>query len=261
MLDLHLHILPGVDDGATTLAASVELARAVVADGVELAAATPHVRDDYPTRPDQMERLVREVRSALAEAEVPLDVRPGAEIALEWLPALAFEELRRFALAGNPEYLLVEFPFVGWPLALGGHVAALRARGVVPVLAHPERNRDVREAPERLRPLVENGALVQLTAASVDGRLGPTTRAAAFDLLDRRLAHVLASDAHGPEIRGAGMSNAVRALGDEELGRWLTVDMPAAMVAGRPLPPRPTRRRRERWLARLRRARRSRRVR
>jgi protein-tyrosine phosphatase len=253
VIDLHLHILPGVDDGPRTLDESVALASASFADGVRVAAATPHVRDDYPTRVDEMERLVEEVRSALASAEIALDLRPGGEVALERLPTLTVDELRRFGLGGTQRYLLLEFPYYGWPLGLQAHVSALTASGFVPVLAHPERNLDVQIEPERLRPIVEQGALVQLTAASVDGRLGTRTRAIAFELLDRSLAHLLASDAHGAEIREGGLSSAVSALGNPELARWLTTELPAAMLAGRPLPERsPPRARGIRRLRRLR---------
>ncbi len=242
MIDLHLHILPGVDDGPRTLDESVSLAHASVADGVRVAAATPHVRDDYPTTADEIERGVAEVRAALADAAVQLDVRRGAEIAFERLGFLAAEELRRFRLGGESRYLLIEFPYYGWPLALVAEVSALHASGVTAVLAHPERNPDVQADPERLRGVVEQGALVQLTAASVDGRLGRRSQGAAFELLNRDLAHLLASDAHGPEVRGAGLSSAASALGDETLARWLTADVPAAMLAGEPLPERPARR-------------------
>jgi protein-tyrosine phosphatase len=239
MIDLHLHILPGVDDGPATLGESVALARASVADGVHVAAATPHVRDDYPTTADAMERLVEELRSVLASEHVPLDVRPGGEIALERLPDLTIDELRRFGLAGTQRYLLLEFPYYGWPLGLAAQVSVLTTRGFVPVLAHPERNVDVQADPERLRPIVERGALVQLTAASVDGRLGARTRATAVELLERSLAHLLASDAHGPDIRGAGLSSAVSALGHAELAQWLTTKVPGAIIAEQPVPDRP----------------------
>jgi protein-tyrosine phosphatase len=248
VIDLHLHILPGVDDGPRTLEESVGLAHASVADGVRIAAATPHVRDDYPTTADQMEQGVAEVRAALADAAVQLDLRPGAEIAFERLDFLAVDEIRRFRLGGESGYLLLEFPYYGWPLALAAEVSALRARGITAVLAHPERNPDVQEEPERLRGVVELGALVQLTAASLDGRLGRTSQAAAFELLDRELAHLVASDAHGPEVRGVGLSTAAGAIGDETLSRWLTAEVPAAMLAGEPLPKRPARSRLPRGL-------------
>ena len=244
MLDLHSHILPGVDDGARTLDESLELARSAVADGIRLVAATPHVRDDYPTTPGRMELHVAALREALAVAEIPLDLRPGGEIALDRLRMVEPSELRRFGLGGNPRVLLVEFPYFGWPLDIAQRMFELRAEGFRPVLAHPERNGDVQADPEQLRPLVEQGALVQLTSVSLDGTLGRAPRQTALDLLDRGLAHLVASDAHGPHIRGFGMSAAVEAVGDEELARWLMTDVRAALVAGERMPVRPDRRRR-----------------
>ncbi|MDP8911374.1 MAG: tyrosine protein phosphatase [Actinomycetota bacterium] len=253
MIDLHSHILPGLDDGARTIAESVEMARAAVADGIRVLAATPHVRDDYPTPVGRMELHVAALREAFTDAGVPLDLRPGGEIALDQLSHLSVETLRRFGLAGNPRVILLEFPYYGWPLDLADRVFGLRAAGIRPVLAHPERNADVQEAPERLRPLVDAGALVQLTAASVDGRLGRAPRKAANDLLELELAHLVASDAHSPAVRGIGMSAAAQAIGDRELARWLTTDVPGAVVAAERLPERPVRKRRRGLLERLRR--------
>jgi protein-tyrosine phosphatase len=247
VIDLHTHILPGVDDGARTPAESIELARCAVADGTRIVAATPHVRDDYPTDAPTMEGLVRELRRALKEANVGLEVLPGAEIALERVRRLRPEAIRRFGLAGSDRYVLVEFPYAGWPLDLGMVILDLRAQGVTPVLAHPERNREVQAQPDRLRPFVEAGARVQVTAASVDGRLGRGAARAATDLLDLRLVHLLASDAHSASVREVGLSAALDVLGDSPLGRWLVVDAPGAVLAGEALPaeaPRFQRRRR-----------------
>jgi protein-tyrosine phosphatase len=246
VIDLHTHILPGLDDGARTLADAVELARAAVADGVTTVAATPHVRDDYPTSADAMHRGVETLRSALSVEGIPLEVLPGAEIALDRLRELSSSELARFGLGGNPDYILVEFPYYGWPLPLADQVTDLLARGIVPVLAHPERNSDVQRDPDRLRPLVDLGALCQVTAASVEGRLGKAPRAAASAMLQRGLAHVLSSDAHAPHIRGMGLATAIEAIGDDALTSWLTVGVPAAIIAGEWLPPRPTIRKRRR---------------
>ena len=247
MIDLHTHILANVDDGVRTMEESKALAQAAVADGVELIAATPHVRDDYPTGVETMERLVRELRAVLASERVPLELVGGGEIAINRLELLSEEELRRFGLGGNPNYLLLEFPSYGWPLDLPTRIFALRVLGITPVLAHPERNGEVQAVPERLSPLVEQGALVQLTAASLDGRLGSRPRRTAFRLLELGLAHLLASDAHAPETRTAGMSAAAAAVADDRLADWLTRDVPAAIVAGDRLPDRPNRRGR-RWL-------------
>jgi protein-tyrosine phosphatase len=249
MIDLHSHILPGLDDGPETLEGSLELARAALDDGTELIAATPHVRDDYPTTASQMESAVEEVRTALSDAGVELELRPGGELGLERLDELEPAELRRFGLGGSATYLLVESPYYGWPLDLEERLFRLQATGMTPVLAHPERNAEVQADPERLRQLVERGALVQLTAASVDGRLGRRPQQASSRLLELGLAHLLASDAHAPAVRAAGLSAAARSLGDQSLARWLTRDVPAALLASEELPPRPTPRRR-RWFSR-----------
>ncbi len=248
MIDLHSHILPGVDDGARNLDESLGIARACLEDGIEVIAATPHVRDDYPTDAETMERLVGELRQALVAHGIPLDVRKGGEIAIEWLERLPLEELRRFGLAGNPGYLLVEFPYYGWPRSLGERVEELRAQGIAAVVAHPERNAEVQSFPDRLGPLVDAGALVQVTSASLDGRLGSAPQETALTLIELELAHLLASDAHHAGVREAGMAAAIRVVRDERLARWLAADVPRAIVTGAPLPPRPTVRSRRRWL-------------
>jgi len=239
VIDLHSHILHGLDDGARTLADSLEIARAAVADGITLMAATPHVRDDYPTDAASMERRLRELREALVAQDVPLELRGGGEIALDWLVRLPADELRRFGLAGNPAYLLVETPYTGWPLGLDESLLGLREGGITPVLAHPERNAELQAAPERLVPLVEAGVLVQVTAASLDGRLGRRAAAVATALVERGLCHLVASDAHESSVRGVGLAAAAAAVGDADLARWLTVGVPGAIVAAAPLPSRP----------------------
>jgi protein-tyrosine phosphatase len=186
-----------------------------------------------------MESRVVDLRDALAEAGLPLQLLPGGEIDVHQLEVLPEQKLRRFGLGGNPDCLLVEFPYYGWPLGLLDRVLALRGRGVTPVLAHPERNAEVQAGPERLRPLVEAGALCQVTAASLDGRIGKRSRSCGLELVEAGLAHLVASDAHTPDVRGIGMSGAARALGDAALARWMTHDVPGAIVGGRPIPVRP----------------------
>lgn len=248
MIDLHSHILPGVDDGAATLADSLSIASACVRSGVTTLAATPHVRPDYLTSAATMEELVHRVQSTLEETGIPLDVRRGGEISLDTIDDLADEELHRFGLGGNPSYLLVEFSYYGWPLGLGAVLARLDALGITAVLAHPERNAEVQADPERLRPAVERGALVQVTAASLDGRGSRAARETGLALVRNGLAHLLASDAHRAEVREAGMQAAARTVGEEALARWLTEEVPGAIVTGEPIPPRPRpSARRRRW--------------
>lgn len=237
MIDLHSHVLPGLDDGAPDLGASLEIVRAAAADGIRVLAATPHVRDDYPTTPDQMEVALAEVRAAATGLGV--EIVGGGELALDAVERLDEESLRRFGLGGNPACVLVETPYYGWRIDLPQILFTLRTRGFMPVLAHPERNGEVQRDIELLASVVGGGTFVQLTAASVDGRLGRRTRATALALLERGYAHMIASDAHAPTVRAIGMAAARAALGDEALGRWLTEEVPRAVVDGAPLPERP----------------------
>jgi protein-tyrosine phosphatase len=239
VIDLHTHILPGLDDGSRSLEEALAMARAAADDGITALAGTPHVRDDWPTRVADMEAAFVAVREAVAAAGIPVAVLSGGEIALDRLPLLGEDELRRFGLGGNPRYLLVEFAYYGWPLSLADTLAGLLARGVVPVLAHPERNAEVQRRPQLLAPAVAQGALCQVTAAALDGRVGRASRAAAQALIENRLAHLVASDAHAPEIRAVGMRAAARAVGDERLAHWLTTEVPRAIVEDTPLPARP----------------------
>lgn len=239
MIDLHSHVLPGIDDGPQSLAGSREILDAAVADGITHIAATPHVRDDHPTTPEQMEEAVARVRAL----EAGVEVLTGGELDLAYIETLDDDALRRFGLGGNPRLLLLEFPYSGWPLQLRDLVFRLGLRGFSVVLAHPERSAEVQERPERLREIVDAGVVVQLTAAAVDGRLGGRSAAASRRLIEMGLAHLIASDAHAASVRAVGMTSAAAAVGDAALAQWLTHGVPEALVAGRSLPPRPPGRR------------------
>lgn len=235
MIDLHSHVLHGIDDGPETIEGSLDICRAAAADGITVLAATPHVRDDYPTTPELMEERLAEVQAAAGDL---IRVVPGGELDVAELGRPP-DELRRFGLAGSPRYLLVETPYLGWPLDFADRVFRLASAGIRAVIAHPERNPDVQERPELVEQLVRGGALVQLTAASVDGRFGERARRTSDLLIDRGLAHLVASDAHEAEVRAVGLSGACVAIGDETLARYLTLDVPVAIVASADPPPRP----------------------
>jgi protein-tyrosine phosphatase len=249
VIDLHSHVLPGVDDGARTIEDSRELASKAASEGITAIAATPHVRHDYPTTPDRMEAEVTALRRDLSEQGIPVEILHGGELDLQAMRALSQDDLRRFTIAQNGRYLLVEFPYRGWPLDLEQTLFDLALSGIAPILAHPERNAEVQADPGRLGPFVERGGLVQITAASLDGRIGRRSRQAAQQLIEAGHAHVLASDAHLPEIREVGLATAAEAL-DDELARYLTQAAPSAIVAGEAVPPPPVRSRRRRFLRR-----------
>ena len=241
MIDLHSHVLPAVDDGVATLDEALALCAAAAADGVEVLAATPHVRHDYPTTPEQMEAAL----AALQAASPKVRVVAGGELDLAELDRPK-DELARFGLAGT-RWLLVETPYWGWPLDIAERLFRLRMQGFGVVLAHPERNADVQERPELLDPLVAGGTLVQLTAASVDGRLGQRPARCSRTLIDRGLAHLIASDAHAPDVRAVGLSAAAAAVRDDALARWLTRDVPRSILEDDETPTRPVTRPRRRW--------------
>jgi protein-tyrosine phosphatase len=201
LVDLHFHLLHGVDDGPADLEESLDLARAAVHAGTGTVVATPHVRPDLGTT-DAREILerVREVRSALAAAGIPLTVECGGELGHEMAFDLKADELDLLA-QGPPgaRWLLVETPFHGIGEDFHAATAELRARGFGVLVAHPERSADAAIGDERdLRSELAAGSKAQLNALSLTGGHGEDARRAAWELLHEGLIDVVASDAHGP---------------------------------------------------------------
>jgi protein-tyrosine phosphatase len=253
VIDLHAHLLPGLDDGPASLAGSVEMARAAYAAGIRTMVCTPHMMDRYPTDPRRALEQVELVGEALEVAEVPLRILQGGEIALAYLDRLDDEALRLASVGGAGRWLLVEMPFHGWPLALPKAIADLEVRGYGVILAHPERADAIQRAPDRLRDLVGRGAMVQLNAGSFLGEHGAAARRAALTLLGGGVAHFLATDAHSagpsrpPELEEGLQAAADGTDVDPRALRWMVEDGPAAVIEGRPVrPPRLTPRRRPR---------------
>lgn len=243
MIDLHSHILPGLDDGAAGLEDSLALAEAYVREGIETVAATPHLSPDYPTPPEAICRAVAELRAALERAGIPLAVVGGAEIAFPSLPGLATEALRGLTL-GGADTLLLESPYGAGEALLEEAVFDLQVRGFRVLLAHPERSPSFQERPERLAALVERGTLCSVNAGSMRGRFGKRVRRTAVELFRRGLVHDVASDAHDVRTRPPGLRSGFEALERELPGlrrqaAWYTREVPAALLEGVALPPRP----------------------
>lgn len=255
MIDLHSHILHAVDDGAQTLAEAVAMARAAVAQGVTTMAATPHGHSSVGAWAGysvlKVHDRLDELRAALAAAGVPLTLVPGTEIFGE--PG-ALERLRAREVLpyGESRAVLVEFPL---GIALGAAeqiIFAFQLAGHRVVVAHPERYRFVQEDPNTLAPLVERGALMQLTGDALLGNQGERMTHLARTMLGHGLVQVLASDAHGPHYRrlpnlGPARERAAELVG-EATADLITRGIPAAILAdGLITPPRPERVRRWRW--------------
>lgn len=250
MIDLHAHILHDLDDGARSLEDALAMARAAVADGVTLMAATPHGRSAANAGFSRYsvallrERLA-ELRAALAEAAISLELVPGTEIYGE--PGVV-ERLRAGDLLpyADTRAVLVEFPLAVTRAAAEQIVFALQLAGYRVVLAHPERYAFVQDDPNALLALAERGALAQLTASAlIKGR----PNGLAETLLRHRLVQLIASDAHGPHFGRLPNLGAARARAAELLGPALadafTQGVPAAILSGAPAPippPEPVRR-------------------
>lgn len=240
MIDLHCHVLPGVDDGPATVQEAIDLARGAQADGITTIAATPHVDWSHPEVDARSIRAaVERLRPHLAGAGVDVQVVAGAEVAPGRAAELDDSELADLTLGGGG-WLLLECPIKSTltPGFVGG-ARRLAHRGHRLVLAHPERCPIFLHTPEALDELVAEGMLSQVTAGALSGRFGRTVKQRALDLVARGSVHVVASDGHD---RGRPAEIASELAGtpiDSVLAGWLTRDVPAALLAGKAPPPRP----------------------
>lgn len=243
MIDLHAHILPGLDDGPADLEGSLALARAAVAGGTTTIVATPHIDLHFNLHAADRDAPLAMLREGLAREGIPLEVEPGAEIAIGRYLDLDPTELEALTMGGGP-YLMLEPPLSVAGGAFEPFLQTLLDRGVRVLIAHPERCPAFQSHPDRLAQLVAAGALGQVTAASLAGRFGRRVRDVAVQMLADELVHVLASDTHDAETRTPdlreGLEHAERALpGAAALSDWLTVDVPTAILQGGPVPARP----------------------
>lgn len=245
MIDLHSHLLPGIDDGAPDLEHALELARAAAEQGTRVLAATPHLRGDFPeVHPAELAGRCEQVRAAIGEAGVELEVVQGGEAGVIWAMSASDEDLRAGSYGARGTDLLVESPYNALDDNFEGMLFSLQDRGYRLLLAHPENNPTFQRDPARLRALVERGVLLQVTARSLirpERKRGP--RPLAESLVCDGHAHVLASDAHSgrqlrPPALGAGV-DAAAALVGEARARWMVEDAPAAILSGEPLPDAP----------------------
>ena len=240
MIDLHCHLLPGVDDGALDLRDSLAMARQAAGDGITGVCATPHIRHDHDVRIGELAGRVERLGAAVRDAGLDVEVLGGGEVAETIVARLTDEELRRVCLGGGGRWILLE-PRPG-PLSgsLTETVDALAARGFSSLIAHPERH-PVADLAERLAEAARRGALVQLTAALLEE--GPAAETM-LGLVTAGVAHVLGSDAHsshgGRPVRLSGAFARLRAAGVPEARvRWMAEEAPAAIVRGEPLAPPP----------------------
>lgn len=241
MIDIHCHILPAADDGAERMEDALEMARMAAASGVTHVIATPHCnlpgtgeKNYISARLSQRFRLLQQ---AIEEAGIALTVHPGAEVLCTPQVPELLEEGSLLTLAGS-RYLLVEFFFDESLDYMDAMLEEIAGRDFIPVVAHPERYEAVQRNPIIVERWFRNGWVIQLNKGSILGRLGRRAHRTAHWILERGLAHTVASDAHSPEIRTPHMEEVADLLTERYGQRYagiLLEDNPACILENRPV--------------------------
>lgn len=237
MIDLHCHLLHGMDDGPDTLEESLELCRIAVSDGITRAVVTPHI---HPGRWENSRTSVREACAALQQIldrqEVPLRLGFAAEVRLtDLIPdQLARDDIPFYGEVGGYRVMLLEFPHGHVVPGSQKLVAWLLEQGIRPLIAHPERNRQLMRDPSLLQPFIDLGCWLQVTAGSVIGQFGERSQAVARLLLEQGEVKLLASDGHNAGARPPVLSPVfeyVEQVFGKEAAIRLLVETPAEIAA------------------------------
>lgn len=250
MVDIHSHILHGLDDGAVSFEVSLEMARVAMAAGTTDIVATPHANSRYDYQPELISERIQELQSAIGDA---LRIHRGCDFHLSPQNLeLAFRDPRRFSIDGL-NYLLVEFPDLSLFQGIEQVFDRLKSAGLTPIVTHPERNRHLAADLPRLNRWVRGGVPLQLTAQSVTGEFGPELARWCMKAMEQGLVHFIASDGHDPAHRPPRMDRA-RSLLDAEFGldyaELLCETHPRAVIEGQAIDVEPNpgvRRKSKKW--------------
>lgn len=239
MIDIHCHILPGMDDGPASLGESLAMCRAAAEDGIGTIVAAPHFKPGtYEfTRPEILDRI-RVLQAAVKKEGMNVTILPGAEVTVspEMHAHLAPE--KGLTINGG-RYFLAEFSPHSVPSQWDTFLLSFLASGMTPIIAHPERNAWFMTHPEALSAAVQSGILVQITAASLTGGFGEEARDFSIRLLRSNLVHAIASDGHSADLRPPRLAEAVslaEELVGKEMARALVTSIPQAIISGRKIP-------------------------
>lgn len=239
MIDVHHHLLYGLDDGAIDLETSLKMAEIAIADGITHVVCTPHANNEYIFLPEQNESL-RGILQEKLGARLTLGLGCDFHLSFDNIQD-ALTRTRRYTI-NHKQYLLVEFPDFGIPQNIGSSFHEMQVAGIVPIITHPERNLTLMQQPEKMAEWLRLGCLIQVTAGSVLGRFGKAPQRVAHQLLDRGWVHILATDAHNTTSRPPVLSAAYAYLGNHygaEEAERLCVKNPRAIFYGEALPEQP----------------------
>jgi protein-tyrosine phosphatase len=243
LVDIHTHLLPGIDDGPVGLPDSIRMAQAAVESGIETMALTPHLRSDFPdVHIEEMAARCQSLREELAWAEIPLTIVPAAEVSLLWALDADDDTLKLATYGQRGTDVLIETPHD--VTGLERLVGSVLARGLRVTLGHPERSPTLQRDPGRIEALREQGVLIQLNADALLGRRSSPLRKLGEQLCREGLVDAIASDAHrATSWRPVAVLPSAVAAAEQLVGqaraRWMVSDAPGAIVHGRDLPPAP----------------------
>ncbi|MCK9488748.1 MAG: hypothetical protein M0Q42_05025 [Xanthomonadales bacterium] len=235
-IDLHCHMLPGIDDGAKSTEQALAMARQAQADGIRSVVVTPHhLNGVYLNLAEDIRQAVRAFKLLTLANGIGIQLLPGSELHL--VPELpdALERGEAMTIADRGRAVLVELPVFTVPVGADQILDDLLGMGLTPVIAHPERNRALAERPERLADWVERGCLAQVTAQSCTGAFGTVSQNAAKTMIGNGWIHVMASDAHRDRRRIPQLSlgrDMVASWTSPELARLLVLAYPKALING-----------------------------
>jgi len=216
LIDIHTHLIPNVDDGADSIEETLRLAQAAVEEGISHTVLTPHHNRYWVTNEkNDVIKLTQKVEQAIQKADIPLIVSPSQEIRMneEFSEELFADNY--LSLDGNGRYYLVEFSWDKFPAFAPAYLQEMIDANIVPVIAHPERQRPFLENPDLLRSLIQMGCISQVTATSITGGYTKEIQQAAHDMMAENLIHVIASDAHDTVVRPFNMVNALNTIKED----------------------------------------------
>lgn len=240
MVDIHHHLLPGLDDGPKDLETSIAMARMAAADGITHLVTTPHANNRYKFDPAAIAEQLSALRDALAREGVALTLGSGCDFHLSYENIQdAHGHPEKYSINGRG-YLLVELPDFSIPKQMDEAFYELRVAGLMPILTHPERNPALQKDSSRMEEWLRQGIYVQVTTSSVLGQMGTVAERMAHRMLANRWVHFLATDAHNLKSRPPRMRAACELVAkkyDEAYAHRICVENPMAVFEGRPLPP------------------------
>jgi len=236
MIDLHCHILPGIDDGSPDMEESIHMARIAYNDGIRTIVATPHTMNGiFINKRDLILSEVEKFQHILNTEKIDILILPGSDVHVNHNMLELINEGKALTVNDKGKYLLLEFPHQLVPPRIPELVFELKLHGITPIFTHPERNSAIQGDLNIILRLVEQGALTQITANSLTGEFGPMAYKTAVEMLKHNLAHIIASDAHSSKIRSPRLSNATHKASEitgEKRAEAMVTKIPQAIIDG-----------------------------